>query len=336
MARRVRRRLGNRARPRFPRSTPRAVLVTGCSSGIGRAIALRLARRRDYVVFATTRRTTDARELRELRLAGLVPIPGVDLGNPDGVQRAVEGVRRGLRSRGLRGLFAIVSNAGAGSIAPLELLDMDVLEAELRTRVVGPATLVQSLVKEIRTGRGRLIWITTPGPVPLAFKASVHVPEFAVHGLARTWRIELARWAVPSVLVECGGVRSRAVGRMDKELATKIRTLSDEQQALYGEALAGVLERDAQIRRTGVPATEVARVVERVLRSPAPELEVKVGVSRRLDALASLPAARMDRRFIAMLRPGRPEDDRGRGRPPSDPEAAPRRRAGERSSLGRS
>lgn len=292
----------------------KAVLVTGASSGIGRSICFRLARSRRYLVFATTRKASDARALREQGPPNLMPIPHVDLAERDQVAAAAQSVTRGLRSAGLTGLYAIVNNAGGGTIAPLELLHMDALERELRTRVIGPALLVQSLLPELRKGQGRLVWITTPGPIPLAYKSSIHVPEFAVHGLARTFRIELSPWNIPSVLIECGGIRTRAVGRMDHELLASIEKMPDEQRALYGSAMEGVLRRDAQIRERGIPAETVARAVAKVLGSSTPEPEVKVGLSPMLSSLSSWSPTRVDKLLISMMGSPSPAASRAVGR----------------------
>lgn len=148
----------------------RAVVVTGASSGIGRAIALHLARQKDFTVLATVRKFEDAKAIDELRQTNLHAIADVDLAERPKQVRAVRKILLSLRSEGVDGLYAIINNAGDGEIAPLELLDMDVLQKELRTRVLGPGTLVQMLLPEIRKGHGRLIWITTPGPIPLVTK----------------------------------------------------------------------------------------------------------------------------------------------------------------------
>lgn len=281
----------------------RAVVVTGSSSGIGKAVALHLSVN-DFVVLATTRNPADAKTLAEMRKKeNLIPISPLDLTQPEQIRVAVNMVKSNLQSRGCTGLYGIVSNAGGGSIAPLELLDMNVMERELKTRIVGPARFVQALLPEIRRGEGRLLWITTPSLVPLPYKSSIHVPEFATHGLARTFRIELSPWRIPSIMIACGGIKSSAVGRMDLELSKNLEgAWSKEQLALYGRALKAVLERDSKIINTGINPEKVAETVETALRAKNPKPMYKVGVSKQLAGLNSLAEEKVDNFLMSMIK----------------------------------
>ena len=279
----------------------KAVVVTGASSGIGQAIALHLVQQ-GYVVFATVRNPANLGAMEELQDANLIPIAPVDLTQCDQIQAATDTITARIQSMGLEGLYAIINNAGGGEIAPLELLDMDILEQELKTRIVGPARLVQSLLPEIRKGQGRLLWITTPSLVPLPYKSSIHVAEFARHGLARSFRIEFSPWNIPSIMIACGGIKSNAVGRMDRVLSANLNSWSQDQLALYGAALENVLERDAKIAESGIDPVEVAEIVEGALRNPNPKAMYKVGVSKQFETLSSLPEEKVDDFFISMIK----------------------------------
>jgi NAD(P)-dependent dehydrogenase (short-subunit alcohol dehydrogenase family) len=138
--------------------------------------------------------------------------------------------------------------------------------------------------------------------VPLPYKSSIHVAEFATHGLARTFRIELSPWNIPSIMIACGGIKSNAVGRMDQELSTNLNSWSQEQLALYGSALKEVLERDAKIAESGIDAVKVAETVEEALRSAYPKAMYKVGVSEQLSSLSTLPEEKVDDFFISMIK----------------------------------
>lgn len=130
------------------RGEGRAVLVTGCSSRIGRAVALYLADH-GFTVFATVRKEKDAKALSKVS-RNLVPICPLDLSVPAQIAAAARKVLQLVRERGLSGLYAIVNNAGGGSIAPLELLRPEALRQELETRIVGPLALMQALLSSLR------------------------------------------------------------------------------------------------------------------------------------------------------------------------------------------
>jgi hypothetical protein len=90
-----------------------SVLITGCSSGIGRQTALALAGR-GFTVFATVRREADADSLRGLNMPGLVPVCPVDLADQEDASQTAAFVAHELARRGKEGLYALVNNAGAG------------------------------------------------------------------------------------------------------------------------------------------------------------------------------------------------------------------------------
>lgn len=175
------------------------------------------------------------------------------------------------------------------------------MEKELKARVLGPAIPVQLLLPEIRKGRGRLLWITTPSLVPLPYKSSIHVPEFATHGLARTFRIELSPWGISSIMIACGGIKTRAVRRMDLELSKNLEVWSKEKLRLYGSALKAVRGRDSKIAATGINPEKVAETVETALRSKKPKPMYKVGVSKKLERLSSLSEEKVDDIFVSMI-----------------------------------
>jgi len=127
----------------------KAVLVTGCSSGIGRATAVYLARH-GFTVFATVRKESDAQALRDLNEPTLVPICPLDFSKPQDIANAAEAVKNELSVRHINGLYGIVNNAGGGGIAPIELMDIAKFRVELEARILGPIALLQASLPLIR------------------------------------------------------------------------------------------------------------------------------------------------------------------------------------------
>ena len=195
------------------------VLITGCSSGIGRATAIHLAQR-GFTVFATVRKQADAESLRSLNEAlsttalgttpTLIPICPLDLTRLEHIPHVMETVTEELKRRGKEGLYALINNAGGGSVAPIELMDLDGFRTELQARVLGSVAMVQACLPMIRRARGRIVWIVTPATLPTPYVTSIHACDFAVNCIARTLEIELKPWKIPNIMIRCGGTKTAA------------------------------------------------------------------------------------------------------------------------------
>ncbi len=273
----------------------RAVLVPGCSSGIGRAVALYLARRA-VVVFATVRKEANAAELRGLGIPDLVPICPLDLARLEQIPRVRAEVEGELERRKLPGLAAIVNNAGGGSIAPIELMELSGLQGELSARILGPVALLQAFLPSIRRASGRIIWITTPGLLPIPYVSSIHACDFAANCLARTLRLELAPWRIPTVMIRCGGIQTPSPERTAREAAAALKGWSEEARSLYGERMTAELESLSGFDRKRSDPDLVAAAVYRALVAPRPRSRYQVGHLSRAAQLAELlPQTVVDR-----------------------------------------
>lgn len=270
------------------------VLVTGCSSGIGRATALYLAEQ-GFTVFATVRKQADADALNAIELPGLVPICPLDLTIPEQIEQVARTIQAELRTRGKEGLYAIVNNAGGGGIAPIELMDLDAFRTELETRVVGPVALLQHLLPAIRQGRGRLVWIATPALVAIPYVSSIHAPEFAMNCIAHTLQLELRRWDVPNILIKCGGIDTPSPQRSAEEFAAALGQWPPEKVQLYAQAFERLLKRLNRFDAGRTPAEDVAAAIYRALTAPHPRRIYRVGKgSRGLAVIRHLPQAWID------------------------------------------
>lgn len=276
----------------FPQGA--GVLVTGCSSGIGRAVATYLARQ-GFTVFATVRRPEDAAALSALGHANLIPFAPLDLAQRRGIPALSRFVEAELARRGLTGLYALVNNAGGGSIAPLELMDLDKFDLELQARLSGPLALLQAFLPLIRRANGRVVWIVTPAIIPTPYVASIHACDFAANCLARTLNLELRPWNIPNIMVRCGGIDTPAPARNDRELQESLNTWSPEQRGLYFTALQNLKREFAAFDARRTPPEAVARVVCQALTARRPRLRYQVGYLSHLAALLeALPQSLAD------------------------------------------
>ena len=273
----------------------KAVLVTGCSSGIGRATAIYLARK-GFTVFATVRKEEDAEALAKFKPAGLLPVCPLDLTRLDQIRGVADFVRKELEQRGIEGLYAVVHNAGGGTMAPIELMEIEKFRAELETRLVGPVALTQALLPMLRLGKGRIVWIATPALVPLPYVACIHAPDFAVNCLARTLNLELAPWRIPNILVRCGGVKTAAPGKNARELAEAFaRWPDDERSSVYKAALRKEMKSQEDFDRKRSEPELIAAKVYLALCAKKPKVRYRVGYMSGLAAfIESLPQSWAD------------------------------------------
>ncbi|HVP89590.1 MAG TPA: SDR family NAD(P)-dependent oxidoreductase [Terriglobales bacterium] len=279
---------------RSPAEGP-AVLITGCSSGIGRAAALALAEA-GFTVFATVRKESDAAALRGLGLPDLVPVCPVDLVDQHQVARAVTVVAGELERRGKNGLYGLVNNAGGSAPAPVELLDPDIFHKELQTRVLGSVGLVRAVLPLLRRAEGRIVWIMTPALIPTPYVASIHACDFAVNCLARTLDIELGRWGIPNIMIRCGGIRTPAGSRTAADVEALLRSRPADRVPLYEEALRKWAKDMEAFDRKRTEPERVAEVVVRALKANRPKRRYSVGHMARAAAfLEFLPQSVADR-----------------------------------------
>jgi NAD(P)-dependent dehydrogenase (short-subunit alcohol dehydrogenase family) len=270
------------------------VLVTGCSSGIGRAIATHLAER-GFAVFATVRKAEDVDKLRQLNIANLLPTYPLDLSKLEHLPGIVETVTRELKTRGKEGLYAIVNNAGGGSVAPIELMDLDKLRIELETRILGPVALLQSFLPLIRQARGRVVWIVTPGLIPIPFVSSIHACDFAVNCLARTLRLELKQWKIPSIRIKCGGIKTEASDKSARELEDSLLRWPKERVELYARALQKQEQEFDAFDKKRTDPEEVAKLVCAALSARKPKRSYIVGhMARAVATLELFPQSAVD------------------------------------------
>ncbi|MBN1427218.1 MAG: SDR family NAD(P)-dependent oxidoreductase [Anaerolineae bacterium] len=253
------------------------VLITGCSSGIGRATAIHLAQR-GFTVFAGVRKQVDAAALRNLGEPNLVPVCPLDLVDLENIPAVVDTVNEELARRGRVGLRALIQNAGGGSIAPIELMSLAGFSAEVEARLVGSVALVQACLPLLRkVDGGRVVWITTPAIIPTPYVASIHACDFAVNCIARTLDIELKPWNVASVMVRCGGIRTPSADRSMDELAKSLQEWPRERAALYEQALQEWRDSMAGFDARRTPPEKVAEVVCRALVARSPKRRYSVG-----------------------------------------------------------
>lgn len=139
--------------------TRKHTLVTGCSSGIGRATALRLAAAGQHV-YARVRKPTDGDQLARSAAGGQLTPLILDVTRASHIAAAAAAVAGHARPAGLDGL---VNNAGFGLASPTELVQLEAFRQQLEVNVTGLLAITQAMLPSLRRARGRIVLVSTIG-----------------------------------------------------------------------------------------------------------------------------------------------------------------------------
>jgi NAD(P)-dependent dehydrogenase (short-subunit alcohol dehydrogenase family) len=269
---------------------PRTVLVTGTSTGIGRACALDL-HARGYHVFAGVRAAPDGDALRAATGDRLVPLL-LDVTQPAHVTAALDTLRAHVGDAGLQGL---VNNAGVAVPGPMEYLSLQALREQFEVNVFGTLDLTQACLPLLRPSRGRIVNVSSVnGRVVTPFNGAYCASKFALEAISDALRRELQPTGVRVVLVEPGSIRT-AIRDTAKANA---RQLAEEYPDVVRQHYGGVLRRLEQVQTPAhaLAPERVARIVARALEARRPRARYRVGWDARLGVMAAhlLPTSALD------------------------------------------
>ncbi len=270
----------------------KVVLITGCSTGIGRATAQRLAKagRR---VYATARNLEAIADLEALgcRLLRL------DVCDDDSLRAAVAQV---VEVEGAVGV--LVNNAGYGSEGPFEEVPMAEVRRQFETNVFGLIRLTQLVLPGMRAQRwGKVVNVSSMGGrLVLPGGAFYHATKFAVEAMSDALRFEVQEFGIDVIVVEPGAIMTR----FGDTAAARVEALGSEGSA-YGEfrrKLANEIRRSyaGKPDALGGVADDVARVIQKAItvRRPKTRYPVTLGARLFMGLRRWLP----DRAFDSVLR----------------------------------
>jgi NAD(P)-dependent dehydrogenase (short-subunit alcohol dehydrogenase family) len=260
-------------------STPMpSVLVTGASSGIGAATALRLDAD-GMQVFAGIEHEHDgsaalagaSERLRRITL---------DVTDDRSIQRAITEVRE----RAPGGLQALINNAGVGVPGPLEILPLDALRRQLDVNVVGQVAVSQAALPLLRHAGGRLLFVGSIGGVLASqFGGAYHASKFAIEAIADVWRQELEPEDISVILIEPSAISTpiweKAIERLDE-----LEAAEPPELARYRERLQGFRESLHSADEHGKAPEDVAEVIAKALADKKPDTRYVVGAAGKLAA----------------------------------------------------
>jgi NAD(P)-dependent dehydrogenase (short-subunit alcohol dehydrogenase family) len=270
-----------------------AVVITGASTGIGRACALDLDSR-GFQVFAGVRRDEDAERLRTER-PSIEPVR-IDVTDADSIAATRDRVAEAVGGAGLAGL---VNNAGIAVPGPLEHLPMDELRRQLEVNLVGQVAVTQAFIPLLRTARGRIVNIgSIGGRVALPMLGPYAASKHAIEGFSDSLRRELRPWGIEVSVVRPGPIATE-IWERGSTTADELLERMPEAEVNYGPAIAAGRASAAKRAEEAVPPSTVADVVAHALTAGKPRTRYLVG--RQAKVMAGLSAVLPDRWLDALL-----------------------------------
>ena len=276
----------------------RNVLVTGASTGIGRAIACYLVAR-DFCVFAGVRQPSDYDAMRRDAPA-LVPVM-LEITDSLSVNHACAEITRQV---GDGGLYALVNNAGVAIAGPLEYLPLDHLRYQFNVNVIGQMAVTQAFLPLIRQGQGRIVNMSSVnGKISIPLLGPYAASKFALEALSDALRVELRRWQIHVILIEPGSIQTP----IWQKALTMTRTIEDslpaQAKARYTPLYEAMYRMIGSAGNTHTSVDVVASIVHQALLARHPKTRYIVGADARLALFLSqfLPNRLRDTLFIKRM-----------------------------------
>jgi len=255
-----------------------SVLITGASTGIGRAIAIDLANR-GHQVFAGVRKQADGVNLTNIN-SSIVPVQ-IDVTDGESIRLTQKQIER-QRIKELS--FVLINNAGIAVAGPIEAVEIEEFKKQFAVNVFGLVETTQTFLPIIRETRGRIVNMSSvSGLLVSPFLGPYCASKYAVEAISDALRRELAVTGVKVIVIEPGPIQTpiweKGLGHRD-ELFSKI---NKERLEPYRNALDKFIKQVEQVARAAIPAEEVARSVHEALLADDPP--VRQIVTSRLGHL---------------------------------------------------
>lgn len=261
----------------------RSALVTGASTGIGRAAALRLDAD-GWRVFAGVRKEEDADSLRKAGSTRLTPVM-LDVTDAAAIATTAELLAAELGGAGLDGL---VNNAGIGIPSPLETMPIEAFRRGIEVNLTGQVAVTQAMLPLIRQARGRIVFISSiGGRIAFPLGGVYHAAKFGLEAVGDVFRRELRPWGISVSLIEPGTIATGIWDKSERE-ADAMTDQAPTREELYGKAMAAYRKTTRSLARKGIAPAKVAAAIEHALTSPRPRTRYLVGRDAKLQARAKI------------------------------------------------
>ncbi len=259
---------------------PRSIVVTGCSTGIGKACALRLDQE-GFSVIATVRKPIDGETLKTLasdRLQTLL----LDVTIEESLRQAQN--RIGQLTDGH--LFALVNNAGIGFGGPLECVPMDKVRSIWEVNVIGLLALTQQLLPFLKNPSGRILNIgSAAGQVAMPLLGAYSSSKFAVRALSDSLRLELKPLGISVIYIAPGKVES-AIWEKARTHAKEFHQMADPNLLAPYQPFFDFYDKNMEAT-DAISADRVATAVWHACSTKTPRPVYMVGFDAKISLILS-------------------------------------------------
>ena len=265
-----------------------AIVITGASTGIGKATALHLDQL-GYRVFAGVRKEADGQALVDEAFGKLTPIL-LDVTDYDSIAAAVRTITDATSAR----LFGLVNNAGLSLNGPLELVPSPEIKKLMDVNVIGLLSATKAFLPLLRESQGRIVNISSGhGLLAIPDKSAYAASKFAVQAISDALRVELRSFGISVSCLAVGKVDTQVLGKIVSDRDEMIRAADPEIVELYSP-LIEFFNREVK-DLPGIPPLEVGRVVAKALMTRKPKAHYLIGPgARKMKNLARLPVGLRD------------------------------------------
>jgi NAD(P)-dependent dehydrogenase (short-subunit alcohol dehydrogenase family) len=257
----------------------KTVVITGASTGIGRACAL-LLDGRGWEVYAGVRKSQDATSLEAEASDRLTPVM-LDVADQGSVDEAARTLGIALRDRPLAGL---VNNAGITIQGPLEFLPPDELRRQLEVNVVGQLSVTQAFMPWIHRAKGRIVFMGSMGgrTPSLPFIGPYIASKYAIEAIAESLRLELLATGVKVSIVEPGTIKTPLWEKGYEMFDEIMGWVPPDARSRYEGSMRRSMEFARKAEERGIEPVKVAERVVHALTAKRPRIHYLVGADARV------------------------------------------------------
>jgi short-subunit dehydrogenase len=264
-------------------NSKKSVLITGASSGIGKACALYLDEL-GYKVYAGVRKQSDGDNLKKEASERLTPLI-LDVTDENSINMAAGIIEKETGGN----LYGLINNAGVSLNGPLELLPMSDIQKLMDVNVTGLLAVTKAFLPIIRKNKGRIVNISSGhGLLAIPDKSVYAASKFAVQAISDSLRVELRPFGVSVSTIVVGKVNTEVLSKILVDRQKMIESADIEVAKLYSTLIEFF---DKEVKNIpGIEAIEAAKVISKALSNKKPKAEYFIGPGAiKMKKLAGLP-----------------------------------------------